>query len=113
MPKNIGNINVIMDDSVQINNIHNIWVDNYCDEHVGVQPQYFTRQADKLKISISQFLEGFGDLLQVFKGVLIATTQDCPQDSHFVFYSLNEFIMFQLYSKSKYIYIYFYIDGRC
>ena len=69
----------------------------YCAEHIGVQRQYFTRQAEKLTITILQPFEGFGGLLQVFKSLLtFVTTEDRPQYSHFVFNFLGEFIMFQL-----------------
>ena len=35
----------------------------YCAEHLGVQRQYFTRQAEKPTIAILQLFEGFGGLL--------------------------------------------------
>ena len=88
----------------------------YCAEHIGVQRQYFTRQAEKPTIAILQLFESFGGLLQVFKSLLtFVTTEDRSQYSHFVFNFLGEVIMFQLcwnimLTKFKYL-CFLYING--
>ena len=64
----------------------------YCAGHIGVQRQYFTRQAEKPTIAILQLFESFGGLLQVFRSLLtLVTTEDRPQYSHFVFAFLAAF----------------------